>query len=93
MRRLGHAGRVDGNHAAIVSALRKIGCRVWSTAPLGRGFPDLLVLRLGRLWLFEVKFPGEKLNDAEVKFHSEWRSESVCIVRSVDEAIALVVGR
>jgi hypothetical protein len=37
------AAKVDGNHGAIVEALRKLGIWVRSTAALGDGFPDLLV--------------------------------------------------
>lgn len=46
---------VDGNHNRIADALRKVGAWVWSTAPLGNGFPDLLVWYKNQFILFEVK--------------------------------------
>lgn len=49
------ASAVDGNHNRIADALRKVGAWVWSTAPLGNGFPDLLVWFRGRFLLLEVK--------------------------------------
>jgi hypothetical protein len=50
-----HAAKVDDNHAEVVAALRAAGAWVWSTAPLGGGFPDLLVCFHGQLRLLEVK--------------------------------------
>lgn len=49
------ASAIDGNHNRIADALRKVGCWVWSTAALGNGFPDLLVLFRGTHSLLEVK--------------------------------------
>ncbi len=49
------AKRVDDNHGAVVAALRKAGCVVQSLATVGRGCPDLLVLRGGKTTLLEVK--------------------------------------
>ena len=86
--------RVDANHAAIVKALRAIGC---SVQPLdnGKGVPDLLVGYRGRNDLFEVK-DGDKppsarrLTADEQRWHAQWRGQ-VCIVCSVDEAIKAVL--
>jgi len=86
------AARVDGNHHEITQALRRVGCRVMSLAALGSGCPDLLV-RLpghGDLMLMEVKSTRGKMNAAQRAFEGEgW---PVFVVRSVDEALKLVMG-
>ena len=51
--------RIDANHRAIVEALEEMGWYVRSTAQLGKGFPDLLAAKDGRLVLLEVK-DGQK---------------------------------
>lgn len=67
-----YAARVDENQGRIVKALRAVGAWVWSTAPLGNGFPDLLVWFRGQYTLLEVKREGppsaQKLTEAESKF-------------------------
>lgn len=55
------AHKIDGNHAAIVKALRAAGVYVVSLAALGNGVPDLLCSYNGRgvrmMALMEVKLP------------------------------------
>lgn len=84
------ASRIDENHAAIVRALREVGCSVLSLAALGHGAPDLLVGFRGRNVLVEVKRPKGKLNDQQEAFRWLWRGD-LCVVRSIEEAL-LVVG-
>lgn len=80
-------GKVDGNHAAIVEALRATGWKVRSLASVGRGMPDLLIARHGIVRLVEVKTPKGTLTPHQVKMVDEgW---PVVILRSVDEALAL----
>ncbi len=91
--------RVDDNHAAIVSALRKIGYSVLSLAPLGRGAPDLLAARpggctCGGMYLFEVKDGAKvpsarKLTPDEERFHAAWVGD-ISIVESIEDAIRTV---
>lgn len=89
------AAKLDANQHAIKAALEAIGCLVHSTAALGRGFPDLLVMppldcpRGPSLLLFEVKDGGKppsarRLTPDEAAFAAKW---PVTIVCSVDEAI------
>lgn len=87
--------RVDGNQAAIVDALRSIGCRVQSLAEVGGGCPDLLVWhKRGGLKVFEVK-DGSKppsaraLTEPEERWHEAWDGAPVFIVESVAEAMTL----
>lgn len=85
--------KVDNNHPEIVEALRSARCGVQSLAALGKGVPDLLVCRHGRLCLLEVKQPGEKLTPDENAWHDLWRGVYGCpvfVVRSVDEALRAV---
>ena len=86
------ARRVDDNHRPIVEALEKIGCRVQSLAPLGRGAPDLLVCLGFRLKLMEVKNPEArgKLNPKQKKWHELWR-QHVVVVETPEQAIAEMV--
>lgn len=97
------AARTDGIHAAIVQALRKVGCQVLDLSRVGQGCPDLLV-RCGRFldvsgpratgtaWpkvvLMELKLPRGRLTEPQEDFLSQW-PETV-IVRSVSEALAAV---
>ncbi len=89
MRHRGHSGKVDANHAKIVSALRRVGCRVLSLAPLGDGAPDTLVAYRGKVYLFELKAPDGVLTDQEREWHQLWEGY-VTIIRSVDEALRAV---
>lgn len=85
-----YARRVDRNHSEIVSALRKCGAHVHSTANVGNGFPDLFVGWCGRVFLLEVKDGKAKLTDKEIAFHAEWCGYPVHVVRSVEEALTVV---
>lgn len=88
---------MDANHAEIVAALRKVGCKVVDLSGVGKGVPDLLVAdRLRRFWLVEVKdgsaIPSKrKLNKAQVKFHAEHADCPIAVVTSVAEALRLIV--
>jgi Holliday junction resolvase len=71
------AAKTDDNHRSIVKALRKAGCNVLSLAAVGNGCPDLLIQRLGVLYLLEVKdgekYPSQqKLTPHQVKFRKDW---------------------
>ena len=73
------AARTDSNQSAIVTGLRKLGCRVLSLAAIGNGCPDLLVYRhsTDELFMLEVKSDQQppskqKLTPHQIKFHEEW---------------------
>lgn len=81
-----YARRTDTGHAAIRKALRKIGCTVYDTSRVGKGFPDL-VARLGwRFRFFEVKSPGGELTEDQQEFYSHWK-DFVRIVETPEEAV------
>ena len=75
------AARVDENHTAIVKALRQIpGVTVADTSRAGEGFPDLVVGRLGRNHLIELKNPDveparRKLTPAQREFRRTWTGQ------------------
>lgn len=85
--------RVDGNHAEIVQALRKVGCRVLDLSKVGAGCPDLLVSlpprkHLPELVLMEVKTARGKMTQHQRDFEAAgW---PVFMVRSVEDALRIV---
>jgi hypothetical protein len=81
---------VDANHAQIIDALRKAGICATSTAQIGGGFPDAAAGFRGVTLLLEIKSPGEKLNAAEVEWHSKWGG-AVAVVDSPEAAIKAVL--
>jgi hypothetical protein len=90
------ASKVDANQAAIVSALRQVGCSVLPLHAVGQGCPDLLVARLGDMILLEVKDgdkppSARKLTPDQVDFHASWRGRIavVCNVREALEAVGI----
>lgn len=89
------AARTDGNHQAIVAALRKIGATALSLAAVGKGCPDLVVGYRGLNLLLEVKDgrlpPSErKLTEAEAEFLATWGGQ-VAVVTSEEDAVRVVV--
>lgn len=92
-----HPRRVDENQKVIVAALRKIGACVIDLSASGAGVMDLLACYRRRTWMIEIKNPtkpkgDQMLTPAQIKMHAAIGDAGceVHIVRSVDEAIALV---
>lgn len=93
-----HAHAVDRNQAAIVSALRAVGCLVVDLSACGHGVPDLLVWapRLRRWLLLEVKdgsLPPSKrrLTPDEEAWHlMARRAGDVYVVLHAREALSRV---
>ena len=81
------AAKVDANHQAIRSALRRCGWKVIDLSRAGNGVPDLLALKGESLRLVEVKSDKGKLTAWQALLQLEgW---PIHILRSVDDAIAL----
>jgi len=91
------AARVDKTQGVIVDALRKVGCKVQSLAPLGGGVADILVKRNKVIHLLEIK-DGDKppsrrrLTAAQKRWHADW-GDCVKVVNNVDEALMAVIGQ
>ena len=71
-----------------------MGASVLSLAAVGKGCPDLLVYRAGRLFMLEVKDgdkppSARKLTPDQVIFHRIW---PVYVVKNVEEAIEVTGG-
>lgn len=94
------AKRRDGNHAQIKTAFLRLGARVWDTADLGGGFPDLVVaIRRAphaehQMIAVEVKDGSltasrQALTDAEAKFHAYWPDECRAVVTCTTDVAKL----
>jgi len=81
--------RVDSNQAVIVAVLRAAGASVVDLHEVGKGCPDVLVGFLDKNYLIEIKAPGGKFTDAEVKFAENWRGQ-VDTARTPSEALAII---
>lgn len=89
------AAKIDANQAAIVGALRAIGCTVVSLAAVGRGVPDLLVGKAGRTYLMECKDGAKppsarRLTEDQLTWHGAWRGGPLAVVCDVESAIRAV---
>lgn len=91
------AKRVDRNQNEIVKALRSLGCSVFITSMVGKGFPDIVVGLRGNSYLFELKNgknakSSQKLTQYEIKFKQYWKGHYE-IITSVDDVIDFVNNR
>ena len=83
------AAKSDANQAAIVAALRQVGCIVTDTHRLGDGFTDVFcfVPWTGQIHVLEIKVLGGRLTKRERAWHELHAGcEYVHIVFSIDEA-------
>ncbi len=100
---MGFRKRVDGKrsgsgslHSEIVAALEARGWFVCDTSGAGRGFPDLVIAKHGKLSLVEVKNPKQppskrKLKPNQSDLHQKFflAGVHVAVITSVEEALAL----
>ena len=86
-----YARKSDANAPEIVAALRKCGVQVFDmgrTAAFLAGFPDLLAVVMGEMFLIEVKAEKGTLTEDQIEFHGVWQGPPIAILRSADEAAA-----
>ena len=81
--------RVDSNQSEIVAMLRAAGATVVDLHEVGKGCPDILCGFFGRNYLIEIKAPGGRYTDAEVKFAENWRGQ-VDEARTPTEALQII---
>ena len=86
--------KTDRNQPEIVKALEDAGCSVQLLHRVGGGCPDLLVGRINKNFLLEVKdgdrVPSErKLNERQEKWHREWKGQKI-VVTNAREALDAV---
>lgn len=89
MRRLS-AGKRDTVEAEIITAFEAAGGAVLTVSSTGA--PDLVVFHRGRVFLVEVKARRGTLTPQQVAFHAAWRGPTIHIVRSVEDALTLVLS-
>ena len=83
----------DANHAEIKADLEDCGIRVFDTAMVGGGFPDLVTggihreTYLPQIVLFEVKTEDGRLRPGQQAFLDEWHGLPVYVVKSSAEAL------
>lgn len=80
--------KVDNTHKDIVNCLRELGFSVLSIAMVGRGAPDIVFARFGRVWMAEIKNGklGWKLTPDQRKFHHLWNAQ-ILIFDSVESVL------
>jgi Holliday junction resolvase len=88
------AARVDANQNEIVTMLRKMGYSVAISSDCGKGFPDIVVGRSGKNYLFEIKDgnkppSAQKLTDAEQQFADAWKGQ-YNVITCLDDAIKIL---
>lgn len=94
-----HRPRLDSTQRAIVDELRKVGVSVYSAAPLGGGFPDLIAGHAGVNYLLEVKSARairkrtgtvnphrDPAGEKQESFRRRWRGAPVVVVTTPAEA-------
>ena len=83
-----YAKRVDSNHSLVVKTLRELGCSVFDTSSVGRGFPDLVVSK-GATALVEVKRDATApYTKSQLEFLKNWQG-TVCRIHDVQDALNL----
>ena len=87
--------RIDDNQKQIVTQLRAYGCSVFSTASIGKGFPDIVVGYRGKNYMFEIKDGAksksrQKLTPDEQKFFETWRGQ-IAVIKNIYDAL-IVIG-
>jgi hypothetical protein len=85
------AAKVDANQERVVADLRKMGVRILSLAPMGKGCADLLCLHRDRLYLVELKNPERsRITEAQKEFHLRW---PVIVAETAEQAFREIVER
>lgn len=85
-----YGARQDSNARQVVEMFRALGCSVEHVVPRRAGVPDLLVGHQGRTHLVEVKAPKGKVRPTQHDWAQAWRGERPWVVRSIEEARAVV---
>jgi hypothetical protein len=79
------AAKRDLSEQPIIQALRLCG---WSVQPISvPNAPDLILGKLGRTYLAEVKTGKGKVKPGQAEWHRKWEGADVVILRSVDDAL------
>ncbi len=87
---LKQAAKRDVNEGAIVAALELVGALVQRSSQAG--WPDLLVLYRGNIYLMEVKSERGNLTRAQAEWFDRWERAGgrIYVVRSEVEALNVI---
>ena len=86
-----YARKVDANHAMLVKALRDLGCSVFDSSGIGKGFPDVVCGKNGKTLLCEFKRDAKApFTKAQQDFMSNWKGSAVARIHDIEGAINLV---
>lgn len=93
-----YRARVDRNQGELIDALEQQGWLVVNMSRVGRGFPDTLLVKGGRIVLAEIKdgqksASRRKLTDAQEDFHARMKAHGVYIEVLTDLDSLAVLGR
>ncbi len=80
----------DANQNPLVEVFGELFCTVTDLSAVGFGCPDLLVGVAGRNLLVEIKSGDGTPTPPQERFKRDWRGEKPYVVRTRDDAIALV---
>lgn len=84
------AKKTDINQKEIVKILRELGCSVFDTSSVGKGYPDLNVGYKGQTYLVEVKSSDKaKFTQQQIEFQKNWQGSKVFRLNSSQDAIDL----
>ena len=85
------AKKTDKNHKEIVEAFRMLGCSVFDTSGVGRGFPDILVGKAFKTVLVEIKSSDKStFTKHQKEFMVHWKGSAICRVQDLDGVVRLV---
>lgn len=82
-------GQRDKNEPAVIEALEAQGFTVDRIS--GKGLPDLLISKAGRMWLCEVKMPKGTHRPAQIAFNEKWQGPPILVLRTVEDALRVQI--
>jgi Holliday junction resolvase len=82
-------GNRDKNEPEVIQALEAQGFTVDRIS--GKGLPDLLISKAGRMWLCEVKMPKGKLKPSQVEWAEKWRGPAPLVLRTVEDCARVML--
>lgn len=74
-----------------MDTFRQLGYKVKDCSGVGKGFPDLIISKIGENILVECKTESGKLTPDQLKFISEWNS-AVYICLDANDCVQLDQG-
>ena len=84
-----HTHRADENHWQIIHQCERVGLLIEDIH--NGGLADIIVGRLGRVWIFEIKAPGKRKNLTPMQQYRRllW-GQYIHVVESADEIFKIV---